>query len=122
MRIFRLEDKHGYGPFVSGHVMVHEEAAGKRTLHTAYEMPSPFSDPKLNHLKHDDIECIYKFGFKSVAQMKRAFRSARGRERMAECGMRLVEYEVSKEHVIMGETQLIFRIGKEQFVRTLVLD
>jgi hypothetical protein len=131
MLVFRVEmrpkdrDAIGCGAFGCELALSHDSAAieaqdGGR----AYTMPTPLEEPEQTPV-HKWIKETrgyineMRFGFESIQSYRKAFSSAAGRQRMAENGGVLSVYEVPREHVLIGWSQVVFDYTKSKRVAVL---
>jgi hypothetical protein len=111
MLIYRVENQAGEGAFAAG--LAHEHDVAKPDhCKGAYAMPSPFAEPRgtpvHDHAATQGFNSDQLFGFRSLTQLKRAFRSKRGRAAMAAHGGHVLVAEVPAEHVLVGTAQVVF--------------
>lgn len=97
MIVYRVENSDGVGPYYcnSG-----EWCDGPHTQDTG--RPMPYEDiPNSNH------DCKNRFGFESMDKLMQWF-STSEMNKLYERGFRIVTFEVSREHTLIGAKQLIF--------------
>lgn len=110
MRVFRVEDNTGNGPYdEDGPLSAFEndrDSPGKRTA----RHPSPFKDeddPR-NRLLMPGVFRPFIFGFNSEAQALEWFYKPKWREALAKGGFYLSEYETSDDKMLDGYKQVMF--------------
>lgn len=110
MLIYRIESTSGEGAFGAGLAYEHDDH--RKCRHSAYEHPSPCGVGELGTELQDrwlrGRTDDYLFGCRSRTQLRSWFRSKPGRRAMAKAGGLMVTYEVPREAVAMGNTQVIF--------------
>ena len=74
--------------------------------------PMPYSDG----LNYDEYPNEHRFGFADVSAMKRWF-DPKDRSRLVKADFVCRIYEVPKEHVRLGKSQLVFSAAHAKFVR-----
>lgn len=122
MLVYRIE-KDGSGAWQSG--VVHQADCWAGTKFSPGHGPSPFNDQEkgtaLYHLFNTDGSDHYKyyFGFQSIDAYQRWFHCARFRKGLAECGAKLVVYDVDNKHVATGNWQVAFRLKQARKVAEL---
>jgi hypothetical protein len=106
MRVYRVEDENGCGPWRAvGDHRINDGASSydeNARRHSCGEGPAPYSD---GIMIRDEQVC----GTRTLKQFRMWFRCARGRAAMARnAGLRLCVYDVPREHVQVGGYQVMF--------------
>lgn len=106
MRIFRVQDAKGYGPYQNARYWEHEmrEIFKGNDEHRARKHPTPYAEGKLGYIASDEV-C----GFRSLTSFRQWFskRVLRAFLRHNPKGYALYEYEVPREAVRVGERQVL---------------
>lgn len=126
MLIFRVEKLDGpHQPIGTGAwraSLAHAHDREVSTERTADAMPMPIEEPQVSPVHiwaskggHDHM----RFGFESIRSYREAFQSEAGRAAMDNVGGSLSVYEVDREHVLIGYSQVIFDHRKATRVAVL---
>lgn len=120
--VYRLETRHGQGVY-SGTTVVRAQSKFHVDLYYDVERhPSPNNDARLSDVWRKltmlGKDQSYYFGFSSKAQMRRWFFRADIRRFLAEQGIVMNKYEVSKQAFHRGMNQAIFRKDQARLVET----
>lgn len=123
MYVWRIE-REGEGAWRSGLVddcTTLSASTYKRKHHcNPGEMPGPWGGSETGtelHKKFGEPDCYhYHFGFKSLTQYKRAFKSIHLRRDMARHNGVLKRYKVDRQHVVLGNHQVAFKLNKAKHV------
>lgn len=115
--IYRIEDANQKGAF---HYLacVHDQYAEV----TAYSHPAPGSWKERNTDIYRGYPHNYRFGCRSIPQLRMWFRSAKGRQAMAEQGGVMVTYSVPSPCVIHGRYQVVFNPRQATKISTVRAD
>lgn len=123
--LYRIESGLGYGMYDSGpaqHIFDNDDAHEKHPSPKRDSLLSPILVEKGLYSGHkwDYLACsAYKFGFDSIEQLRRWIYEDRWLVALHEHGMRIAEYTIPDEHVLVGHTQVMFwqhaNYTKEQF-------
>ena len=105
--VYRLEGKNGQGVYVGGHA----RKAGVRGSAQSHQ-PMAWMDGL------DRDYDTHKFGFKSIAQLKAWFDDPYDRRDLADVGVQVKIFEVSKGRVCYGGRQLTFNKSKAKLIGT----
>jgi hypothetical protein len=119
MMVYRVEDtsKH-VGPYFSGQGSIQTpDLLQCFRQHNDEAHPVP-ADDGLDIGRIDLLLFDWRFGFKSMAQLRRWF-SEHERELLARAGYRVVVYNVPDDEVRIGHRQVIFTPGNAHIVRTM---
>lgn len=110
--VYRFENSEGLGPWTGGAAYTYDQNQRTRDKwHTCYNLPAPSDHTEGRVFDHwnDGSLGHFIFGFTSLRQLRKAFRSGVGREAMArEHGQMLNVYLVSPEAVFSSRSQAIF--------------
>jgi hypothetical protein len=117
MRVYRVENVDGNGPYALGDIGL----ATKWTDRT--QSPPPNKDEKLGP-KWDKIANTepWKFGFRTIESFAEWFSYRDDIDILRNKGFVLNEYEVPSVHTRTGNTQLVFRKEKATLTRSNVLN
>lgn len=124
MRVYRVETADGLGAFEAGLAHDHDDCVRSGRV-KAYDMPTLREEPDHLPLHKATRGSIYglpfshRFGFRSVTQYRRAFRSKPGRKAMGRAGGQLSVYEVPRDAVLLGASQLTFDRRRAKLVAVL---
>lgn len=123
--IYRIERADGSGPFGNGLSTTYDDHK-RAGVASCYDPPAPYDNRERGsdlhaHAKRQGITG-WHFGFTSKAQIRRWFRSKKGRRAMAEVGGVLSVYEVPSRWLIRGYEQVIFKRSKASRVGFLNLE
>ena len=131
MLVFRVEmrpklgQKIGVGAFGCDLSGTHDrEADLNQDGGCSYAMPTPLDEAPTSPVHNWVRETRgyineMRFGFESIESYRKAFSSPSGRARMAEIGGVLSVYDVPREHVLVGTTQVVFDYTKSERVAML---
>jgi hypothetical protein len=117
MKVFRIEDSNGIGPYSKGWGCLDKMFQS----HSGLSHPSPFEED-LNVYEVDEngdesIERPHFCGFPTLDQMKVWFKGFRASLKKA--GFKLSIYEVGHKDVQIGEKQLLFRRDAATLIQQL---
>jgi hypothetical protein len=105
--VWRLEDRHGSGPYHGGHT--YEQAPWRSQIEQRWYHPMPDTEPGIKKRyalmkKNEVLDDV--FGFPSVVHFIMWFNKPHWRGQLERLGYRLIEYRA--KNVAVGETQCIF--------------
>lgn len=117
MRVFRLEDKRGQGPYRGDipkrvvkltkiRVFPSTRYVDLVGMSTDDNHPAPLYDNMRGYRNH--ISYQYKFGFNSIEQYTAWFYDSGWRKEFARLGLVVTEYEIRDNHVALGDHQVAF--------------
>lgn len=119
MVVYRVENEEGVGPYHSSWYY-HSEIG---YLHSNSKHPSIQTDKiiegKIGRLSYDEYK-KYFCGFKSLLQYKEWF-SLRLRKLLKKHNFKLNIYKIDKRNVIQSDKQIVFKLSKAKFVKTIDL-
>lgn len=112
MLVYRIEDTQGFGAF-NGLAYIHDSRVPGDIRRSCYDGPSAYGEaqrgyPAIQDAFRNNPTGRYRFGTKSLDQLREWFFNPAGCVAMGNAGGLLVTYEVPEEHVAMGSQQLVF--------------
>lgn len=118
MFVYRIEDLNGCGLFSGSYVNSYIQAVKRR--HNPYAMPCPesseeegsdlyiFCEKELYDHGRGIFDSFLVFGCSSKRQIRQWVKYAEGRRALRHRGVRFVKYKVEKQHIIIGNFQVVF--------------
>lgn len=116
MLVYRIEDAQGFGAF-NGLAHIHDSEVPGDMHRSCYDGPSAYGEanagyPAIQNAFRDKPQVCWRFGTKSLDQLREWFFNPVGCAAMGTAGGLLVTYEVPEEHVAMGSQQLVFALHR----------
>jgi len=113
MLVYRIETSTGCGAFGAGLAVAHDQQVPGDLYRSSYDGPSATGEslqgyPAIKNALRDRPRAEWRFGAKSLGQLREWFFSPAGCTAMGKRGGLLVTYEVPDEHVAIGLQQLVF--------------
>lgn len=126
MRVYRIEDAKGHGPFGGSYILRQAISAANAGRGWEDEEPCPYRHPGPHDetaLRDLDIHegSPWHFGFRSVAALVRWFDSEAIRVELGKLGAVVAVYEVDPTFVVEGVWQLVFDKPQADRVETLAI-
>lgn len=109
MKVYRIEDSEGIGPFVrcTGVVRYWDKTLEDQEADPSVNGVSPYSHPNPSAEFGKQIGSSYYCSFKDIEQLLRWFPHGPGREKMQEADFKLRIYET--EDYMEGKRQVVFK-------------
>jgi len=123
IRVYRVENENGAGAYHGGASCAVRDYRNRKGC-TVYDHPGPWDDDGLSEFwgaTPTSERNAYHFGFRSKAQLRRWFFSAKMLAALDANGMRLAVYDCPAPAVIHGTRQTIFKRPEATLVERLPL-